>query len=231
MRRAEGARELLDGWVPPEARAATLADIERLNVWFGGHALSLARVRRAARAVPPDRALVVVDVGGGAGGFARRVARWARRRPRAVRIVVIDYDAATAALARAACAEYPEIRVVRADATALPLGVGVADVAHSALTLHHLEPEAAVTALAEMARVARHGLVVNDLFRTRIAFALVCLATRFLPMHPVSRHDGPLSVRRAYAPAELADLFRKAGVAGVRVRRYPVLARVVADSV
>jgi len=80
MRRAAGARELLDGSVPPTDLAVTLGDIDRLDAWFGGHALSLARVRRAARAMPRDRALVVVDVGGGAGGFARRLVGWARRR-------------------------------------------------------------------------------------------------------------------------------------------------------
>jgi ubiquinone/menaquinone biosynthesis C-methylase UbiE len=230
MRRAAGARELLDGAVPLGDLTATLTDIERLNAWFGGDALSLARVRRAARAVPRQRALVVVDVGGGAGGFARRVVRWARRRRRAVRIVVVDHDAATAALARRACAGHPEIHVVRADATALPLAAAAADVVHAALTLHHLEPGAAVAALAEMARVARGRVVVNDLSRTRVALALVWLATRLLAMHPVSRHDGPLSVRRAYAPAELADLFRAAGVPDVSVRRYPAIARLVAET-
>jgi ubiquinone/menaquinone biosynthesis C-methylase UbiE len=229
MRRAVGARELLDGRVPLGDLLASLADIERLNAWFGGHALSLARVRRAARAVPRDRTLVVVDVGGGGGGFARRVARWARRRRRAVRIVVVDRDEATAAVARQASAGHPEIHVIRADATALPVGVASADVVHAAL--HHLEPEAAVTALAEMARVTRGRVVINDLARTRVALALVWLATRLLAMHPVSRHDGPLSVRRAYAPAELADLFRKAGLSGVSVQRYPPLARLVAESV
>jgi ubiquinone/menaquinone biosynthesis C-methylase UbiE len=230
MRRAAGARELLDGPVGPEDRAATLADVERLDAWFGGHAVSLACVSRAARGVPPDRPLVVVDVGGGAGGFARRVTRWARRRRRAVRVLVVDRDEATTALARRACAADPEIRVVRGDATALPLGVGSADIVHAALTLHHLEPEAAVTALAEMARVARGRVVVNDLARTPLALGLVWLATRLLLLHPVSRHDGPLSVRRAYAPSELAELFRKAGLPGVSVRRYPALARVVAET-
>jgi ubiquinone/menaquinone biosynthesis C-methylase UbiE len=230
MRRAAGVRELLDGAVSPGDLVAALGDIERLGAWFGGHALSLARLRRAARAVPRDRVLVVVDVGGGAGGLARRMVRWARRRGRAVRVLLIDRDAATAALARHACAAHPEIHVLRADATALPLGVGAADVVHAALTLHHLEPEAAVTALAEMARVARGRVVINDLARTRTALALVWLATRLVARHPVSRHDGPLSVRRAYGPAELVQLFQKAGIPGVIVRRYPPIARLVAES-
>jgi ubiquinone/menaquinone biosynthesis C-methylase UbiE len=230
MRRAAGARELLDGAVPAADLAATLGDIDRLDAWFGGHALSLARVRRAARAVPRARALVVVDVGGGAGGFARRLVRWARRRRRPVRVVVVERDGGATELARRGCDAWPEIQIVRGEATALPLAAESADVVHAALTLHHLEPDAAVSALAEMARVARGRVVVNDLARTRLALVLVWLATRLLAVHPISRHDGPLSVRRAYAPAELADLFRRAGLLGVSVQRYRAIARLVAES-
>jgi ubiquinone/menaquinone biosynthesis C-methylase UbiE len=230
MRRAAGARELLDGSVPSADLAVTLGDIDRLDAWFGGHALSLARVRRAARGVPPDRTLVVVDVGGGAGGFARRLVRWARRRARPLRVILLERDAAIAALARRDCADCPEVEVVRGDATALPLAAASADVVHAALTLHHLEPEAAVTALAEMARVARGRVVVNDLTRSRLALALVWIATRVLAVHPISRHDGPLSVRRAYAPAELVELFRRAGLSHVSVQRYRAIARLVAEA-
>ena len=230
MRRAADAREYLDSGVPPAARAASLADVDRLNAWFGGHSLSLARVRRAAAAVPRERAVIVVDVGGGEGGFARRVVRWARRAGRRVRVLVVDHDATTAALAAAACADYPEISVVRGAAEALPLAAGAADVAHAALTLHHLDPAAAVVALREMRRACRGRVVVNDLARTRSALLLVWLATRVLPMHPVSRHDGPLSVRRAYAPAELSAFFAAAGLVAFALRRYPMLARVVAEA-
>ena len=230
MRRAAHARELLDGPVPAADLAATLGDIDRLDAWFGGHALSLARVRRAAREVPRERTLVVVDVGGGAGGFARRIVGWARRHQRRIRVIVVERDAGAAELAQRACHSRPEIEIVRGDATALPLAAESADVVHAALTLHHLEPDAAVTALAEMARVARGRVVINDLARSRLALVLVWLATRVLAVHPISRHDGPLSVRRAYAPAELAELFRRAGVLDVSVRRYRAIARLVAES-
>ena len=230
MRRAVGAREYLDGRVPPADLAATLADIDRLNAWFGGHALSLSRVRRVAAGTPRGRSLSVVDVGGGDGAFARRVARWARRAGRTVRVLVIDADEATVRLASAACAGYPEITIVRADARALPCASGVADVVHASLTLHHLEPDAAVPALREMRRICRGRVVVNDLTRTPLALALVWLATRVLPVHPISRHDGPMSVRRAYAPREIGDLFGAAGVSRTTVTCYPLLARLVVET-
>lgn len=228
MRRAENALEFLDRAIAGADLTASLADIDRLNAWFGGYALSLREVRRlAARAARP---LVVLDVGGGHGTFAARVVRWARRERCAVHVLVLDRDAAPLGLAGPLRAAYPEIHLVRADAAALPFCAEAVDMATASLTLHHLEPEAAVAGLREMARVARLGVVVNDLRRTRAALALVWIATRLVARHPFSRHDGPLSVRRAYSVDELQTLAARAGLARLRVREYPLLGRLVATT-
>jgi len=228
VKRAEGAREVLDGSVDPPERAASLADIDRLNSWFGGYALSLRAIRRLAAEVPRDRALCIIDVGGGTAAFAVRVADWARRSGRAVRVVVVDRDPAALGFARAAVASYPEIMLVRGDAAALPCRERAADIVTSALTLHHLEPAQAAVGLREMAAAARIAVVVNDLLRRRLSLGLVWLATRLLGCHPISRHDGPLSVRRAYSRNELQALAEKAGARRLTIREYPVLGRLLA---
>lgn len=227
LTRAEDARERLDGPLPAVALGATLDDLDRLNAWFGGYALTLSRVRRVEARLPRGRSLVVVDVGGGRGDLAVNVVRWARRRRRPVRVLVVDSDGAMLELARRRTAAYPEIALVQADATALSLRDGAADVAVASLTLHHLDQDAVVCCLAGMA-AASSLAVVNDLLRTRGSLGLVWLATRLLRLHPVSRHDGPLSVRRAYSAGELAVLAEKAGVRA-RIRRYPWLARLVVE--
>jgi SAM-dependent methyltransferase len=228
MKRVEGAHEVLDGAVAAPERAASLADIDRLNSWFGGYALSLRAIRRLAAEVPRDRPLRVVDVGGGTAAFAVRVAEWARRRGRAVRVVVVERDAATLRLAREAVASYPEISLICGDAAALPFRERVADIVASALTLHHLEPVEAAAGLREMAAAARIAVVVNDLLRRRLSLGLVWLATRLLGCHPISRHDGPLSVRRAYSRDELRALAETAGARRLTIREYPVLGRLLA---
>lgn len=227
LARAAAALEHLDGPLPTAALGATLHDLHVLNAWFGGYALTLSRIRRAAARLPRGRTLVVADVGGGRGDLAIAVVRWARRRRRPVRVLVIDADPATLALARRHTAPYPEITLLQADAVALPLREGAVDVAVAALTLHHLPADAAAGCLAQLAAVSGLG-VVNDLLRTRLSLAVVWLTTRLLRLHPVSRHDGPVSVRRAYSAAELAALAERAGVRA-RIRRYPCLARLVME--
>ena len=228
MERVEGRLEFLDRPVALADRVASLADIDRLNAWFGGFALTLREVRRVAAAADARDVLVAVDVGGGHAALAVRLVEWARAARREIRVIVVDRDAESLALARHACAGYPEIRLVLADATALPVREGAADVVASALTLHHLEPDAVVASLREMAAAARRGVIVNDLLRTRLALGLVWLATRLLRCHPISRHDGPLSVRRAYSAAELTALAQKAGITTLRVRAHPIYGRLIA---
>jgi hypothetical protein len=228
MERVEGVLELLDRPVAPADRIASLADIDRLNGWFGGYALTLREIRRVAATVDAGDAFVAVDVGGGAAGFATRLVDWARSARRAIRVIVVERDTQTLALARLVCAAYPEIRLVAADAAALPIRQSAADIVTSALTLHHLEPDAAVASLREMAAAARRAVVVNDLLRARLALGLVWLVTRLFRCHAISRHDGPLSVRRAYSAAEVGALARKAGITTLRVRAYPFLGRLVA---
>jgi ubiquinone/menaquinone biosynthesis C-methylase UbiE len=226
MRREETAREFLDGPAAPPDLAASLDDVDRLNAWFGGYALTLREIRRAAAAAGP--AFIVVDVGGGRGDLAVRVARWARRVGRRARIVVIDHDAISLRIGAAACAAYAEITRVQADASALPIREGSADVVTSSLVLHHLEPDGAVASLAEMAAASRGAVVVNDLLRAWWSWAVVWLVTRLLARHRFSRHDGPLSVRRAYTPHELRGLAEKAGLRGLRVFPRRLRARVLA---
>jgi ubiquinone/menaquinone biosynthesis C-methylase UbiE len=225
MERAAGAREILDGPVPAGELRRSLADVARLNALFGGRRLTLAHVERLVAGWPPARRLTVLDVGTGSGDIPRALVRWGRRTGRAIRGFALDRDAATLELARAASRRYREIVFLQGDALALPLRPAAVDVAISSLTLHHLEPGPAQGCLAQMDAVARRGWVVNDLARSRVAWALVWLATRVFARSAISRHDGPLSVRRAYTAEEVRALCERAGLAAARVRRYPLVAR------
>jgi ubiquinone/menaquinone biosynthesis C-methylase UbiE len=219
---------MLDRPVPYSDLVRSLRDIERLNTLFGGRAVTLAAVARLLRHVPPGRVATILDVGTGSADIPRALVRRARRAGRPIRVIAVDRDGQVVRAARAALAGYPEITLLRADALDLPLAAGSVDVAISALILHHLEPGPAARALAAMDRVARIGVVVNDLARGRLAYAAVWLATRIFARSYLSRHDGPLSVLRAYTPAELRALAERAGLANIDVRHHPLRMRLSA---
>ena len=68
----------------------------------------------------------------------------------------------------------------------------------------------------QLRRVARMGVIVNDLVRSWHGYVGAWLVGHLLTRNPLTRHDGPLSVRRAYTRAEMEQLARDAGLGPVR---------------
>ena len=218
LARAAGVLEIIDGPpVPFKEMSCCMMDIARVNALFGGRMVTMIHVKRLLDALPADRLVTVLDVGTGAGDIPRELVRWARREGRRIRIFALDRDPATLQIAATLVRDYPEITFLRGDALRLPIRAGSVDLTISAMTLHHLEPDAGVQYLAEMDRAARVGFVVNDLVRSRLAHWVVWLITRFITRGAISRHDGPLSVKRSYTPGEVSGLCEQAGLKDVDV--------------
>ena len=86
-------------------------------------------------------------------------------------------------------------------------------------SIHHLSAREAVVLLREMGRVARLGVVVNDLDRTRLGWIGAWLIGHLLTRNRYTRHDAPLSVLRSYRADETRALLRTAGLTPVRTVR------------
>jgi len=83
--------------------------------------------------------------------------------------------------------------------------------------LHHLEWQQGIALLRSMAAVARHEVVVTDLVRSRLYYYAARLMLLLMACHDVTRHDGPLSVLRAYSVGEVREMARLAGLTPVCV--------------
>lgn len=202
-------RELLDGdEVALEELRSNLRDLAMLNRLGGGIGSSVRAVNALLNA---EKDATVLDVGAGSGDFARSLGR-GRGRGRGVRVVLADTRPAVLDVARRWSHGLPNIEFVEADARHLPFADGSVAVAHASLLMHHLDPHDATLAMREMARVATHGVVVNDLRRSHVALAMTALPVLALSRSPMTRHDGILSARRAYTLPELDDLAADAGL-------------------
>ena len=202
------AVELLDsGRLSPTEVERNLADLARLNRMLpGGAGASVEAVRRLTGS--RSRAHVL-DVGTGAADIPLRFAEigW--------RATAVDVNADVLAVARRAVTKVAGVDIVEADARRLPFEDAAFDVAHCSLLLHHLEPDDARAMLRELRRVARYGVVVNDLRRGIWPLVATWVTTVTLARSPVTRTDGVVSARRAYTLAELDAMLAEAGLAVV----------------
>ena len=135
-----------------------------------------------------------------------------------------------ARLARPKLDRVQRLRLALVDPERLPYQNETFDVGHASLVVHHLDEDEAVRFLAELGRVSRRGIVVNDLHRGRLGLLGAWLAGRFLTRNRYTRDDSLLSVRRAWTLAEVEGLLRRAGLEPVDRRtaafgqRYAVVA-------
>jgi ubiquinone/menaquinone biosynthesis C-methylase UbiE len=223
MDRLADAAEHLDGPLEdPAALAGNLRDLGRINRLLDGTGLS----RRAVAALLPggSTAVSLLDVGTGGADIPLALFEAWRREGRDARVVAVDSRAEVLEAAMSLRPELggmPGFELTRADGLALPFPDRSFDVVHASLVLHHLEPAAAVPLLAEMARVASRGVVVNDLSRGRLSWIGAWLMSHLLTRNPLTRDDAPLSVRRAYTLAEARELLSQAGLRAVRHEMGP----------
>lgn len=214
-RRRRG-NEILDD-LAYDARTArrSMRDVALANRLFGGTSAALAELdavlREAGGAI-----LSLVDVGTGAGDIPAAARAVAARRGITLRTVGVDGSETVAGAARSAA-----LPMVRADALRLPFADRSVDVVLCSQLLHHFEPPEAGALLRELDRVARSRVVVSDLRRHWLAAVGIWVASFPLRFHPVSRHDGFVSVLRGFTRRELAALVGAAIGARPTVRARP----------
>jgi ubiquinone/menaquinone biosynthesis C-methylase UbiE len=190
--------ELLDaeGWTAPELGVA-LGDLDRINRWFGGIGTMVSMLEQVARR-RSARELSMLDVGGAGGDLARDAAGRLRHKGVGLNITVAD---------RAASHLDRGLPGVASDATALPFRDNSFDVVGCSLLAHHLDPEQVQRFGREALRVCRAAVLINDLRRSPVHLALV-YAGFPLFRSPLTRNDGPASVRAAYMPEEIRKLLK-----------------------
>ena len=200
--------EMMDRPQPVSAELERdLLNLVSLNRWFGSHRQLLHFLRRWWRAGETYR---VLDLCTGAGDLPRVMVDFARRRGITIRVVAVDANPATVAIARRLSEGYPEIEFL--EGNALTFGTpGEYDLVHHSLALHHFSDHDAVRLLVRCQMLGSRWVLVSDLERSPFTTSGVWLLTAFIYRDPMTRHDGRVSARRAFSFGELHALAESAG--------------------
>ncbi len=210
--------ELMDAPGLPEAEvAAAYQVLRRVNRQLGNtrsmrHELDrlltedLGRDRDAwwslsSASSMPGAPVRLLDLGSGSGDIPRDLAARLRCRSIDVQAVALDHDPTAVRLCRAGAVG--ELSVVRGDALRLPFGDGSIDLVAAVKFAHHFHGAGLDRLVDEMARVARHRVVVLDIRRHWLAYWGFVAWSRLWTRNRLVRYDGPLSVLRGFTSAEL----------------------------
>lgn len=217
MRRTRSP-ELMDAPdADPGELQRSLDFIERVNRRLGYTRATIGHLDRLTGNWPQTKPLRLLDIATGSADVPRAVCAWANGRKHPVSVVGIDLHEHTLEIARAHTRD-PRVTLIRADALSLPFDGMSFDVVLCSMFLHHLDEDATVRVIREADRVARHGVILADLLRSRRALAWITLFTLF--SNPMVKHDARVSVRQAYRRAEMIELAGRAGAGYLRFHRH-----------
>ncbi len=182
----------------------SLRDLELSNRFLGGHRALLKSLERALPWLP-QRRLRLVDIGCGRGDGLRAIARWSARRNIPLELIGLDANAAVIDEARKQTKKYPNIRYVAGDAFGDALRELAPDVVTASLLFHHFSTEALAEQLPVLLKHSR-VVVMADLHRHPVAHAGFRAITKLLRACAMTRHDGAVSIRRAFTREDLEHL-------------------------
>jgi 2-polyprenyl-3-methyl-5-hydroxy-6-metoxy-1,4-benzoquinol methylase len=206
--RRSAQTEILDGPVSTADLTDILRDLARFNGVMQGHRPVLQWLDRAAKNIPREQPLTLLDIGCGYGDLLRAIRDWARRRGRPLRLIGIDLSRQVIEVARSVTPVTDDIDYHAADIFAFTPSVPI-DFVVTSLVTHHLPDEMIVRFLRWMEATVARGWMIYDLQRSIVPFYFIALAGRLLRLHPVVTYDGRISVARSLTrrewEARLAD--------------------------
>jgi len=197
---------------------AELETLEKANRWLGGHQLMLQSVRQLLGS-RPSAALRVLDLGTGLADIPRALVAWARRNDLPITVTAVDRNPKILNLARAACRDWPEIRLEQHDLRQLPYAPGSFDLVLCSLALHHFSAADTVSILRRMRELASHGYIASDLRRNRLAIATTRLAALVPFNSHAFRQDAVQSCRAAFTVQELRAIALQAELGNFTITR------------
>ncbi len=205
------ASEIMDDLGRPDVEFdRAYRELEIINRRLGG-------IRAIQRFLPSKSNLLMLDVAAGACDVSEALLGRMRAQ-----IVVLDVNPKGLEFARRSLP-------VRGDALELPFSDDTFDVVMASLFFHHLSDGNCVRVLENMWRVSRRLVLVNDLHRHPVAYWSIRALVAGFSRSTMVKHDGPVSVLRAFRPQELLQIAERAGVPARVYRSFPYRLVLVAE--
>lgn len=188
-----------------------LKELKVINRFLGGDNASRVGVARLIRTLPKNLPLRMLDCGAGGSDLSSVLQSFGRE----VKVTALDLNLRAC---HHSALRAPPLSVVNGSALRLPFRDRSFDIVHASLFCHHFNSNDLRVLLAEWSRVARIGIVINDLQRSAIAFLAITILTQIFSRSEMVRHDAPVSVRRGFSKKELSEI--TSGYGRVSISRH-----------
>jgi len=191
-------KELMDDLSLDEVQIKSiLKDITLANRWLGGNKITLKALDQLFKEHPREK-YTIIDIGCGDGHMLREVAEHCTEKHIQTQLIGLDLNEKSINIAKESSGNYGNITYKLQDVLALKPEEFHCDILLCTLTLHHFSQEQILTFIKKFTLLATIGIVVNDLDRSKISFALFKVFSRLFIKTTIAKHDGLISIKSGF---------------------------------
>ena len=205
--------ELMDDFSIQDDRIdLALRELRLINYFLGGNTGSKRGVSKMILNIPNDK-IYLLDAGSGSSDVLDDL----KKKHRSVKIISLDRNKRVCNFIKRNNNFKP--MVVCADAFNLPFKDKSIDIIHTSLFLHHFDSSSLNSILKKFNKVAKYGIVINDLQRSVLAFLGIKILTMLFSRSELVKSDAPVSVRKGFIKSELNDLLKDVHFSNYEIER------------
>jgi len=179
-------------------------DINRCNTLLGGTTITLKAIRNFIH-LCPKKSYTIYDMGCGDGHMLRKIAETFENKGFSLKLIGIDLREDVIAIAQENSSRYPNITFLKADIMDLQK-VEPCDILLCTLTMHHFEEKDIEKFATRFGELAKIGVIINDLQRSKLAYFLFKLFSLFFIKTQIAKEDGLISISKSFRKQELHQL-------------------------
>jgi 2-polyprenyl-3-methyl-5-hydroxy-6-metoxy-1,4-benzoquinol methylase len=234
LSRRSDQKEYLDrDDIPLDAIERNMQELNIINTWLGGHAISIGGLKQLLKNFPLERGdegrragtsvnarkkqVSICEIGSGGGDNLIVLSRYCRKRGIGVQLTGIDINPHCIAVARGKITDR-DTRLIASDYRSVSFGEEKPDIIFSSLFCHHFTDDQLVAMLGWMQSNAGSGFFINDLQRNFFAWHAIRLLTRWFSRSWLVKNDAPLSVLRGFTGDEWKQIVARAGIKDYSLR-------------
>lgn len=191
----------------------TLRELDFINQWLGGNAVTLDAVEKVWKDIPKEQSISITDLGCGSGEMLRLIAKKAINQDKNVQLTGIDANPHIVGYAIDHSSNFNNIKFEALNIFSSEfLSRNHDDIVIATLFLHHFSDEELIDFFSSLKKQTRIGIVVNDIHRHPLAYYSIRWLTSLFSKSSMVKYDAPLSVLRAFKRKELQTILEKAGI-------------------
>lgn len=196
----------------------TLHELEVINSWLGGNAVTMNGVRTLFKDLDKGKEIVLADLGCGRGDMLLNIDRWALRNGYNVKLLGFDANPHIIAQARAYIATNPRITFETLDIFSERFKEQNFDIVTGTLFYHHFSSTQLTQFFSALRSRTRIGILINDIHRHPLAYYSIKYLTQWFSRSPMVQFDAPVSVMRAFHKEELEEILKDSGFENISIR-------------